>query len=122
MKVEYDRSLTPSAPSIGVVIADGYGRSVPQRGKLDTGADITAIPEFAMKDLDLDPIGEIRMRGVFGEMTVSSYAAVIIAGGVEFDPVKVVPLPRSNVLVGRNLINECLLTLDGRREVGEMVP
>jgi hypothetical protein len=67
----YDRTFTPPAPVAGVIVVHPLGgtRSDVLRGKLDTGADLTVIPERVIAQLRITPKGRIWTRGYDGTYT-----------------------------------------------------
>ena len=87
----YDRNFSPPAPIAQVVIThpvSGTGSGLLQ-GTLDTGADITVIPETLVSKLGLSAKAYLWARSYDGTFY------------------------RGNVLIGRNVLNRFLITLDG---------
>jgi len=91
-------------------------RSEGIRGKLDTGADLTVIPETLIAELGLAIQGTVWARAFDGTYSerLTYYARMVLAGN-ELPAVRCVATNRSTVLVGRNVLNLFLLTLDGPR-------
>jgi len=61
----YDSSFNPPAP-VTIVHPVSGAKSVPLQGKLDTGADVTVIPEQLVTQLGLTPKGNLWTRGYDG--------------------------------------------------------
>lgn len=66
--LDYDSTFDPPAPIAEVTVVHPVNRteSAPLRGKLDTGADVTVIPELLVTQLGLTAKGNIWTRGYDG--------------------------------------------------------
>jgi predicted aspartyl protease len=112
----YDRNFSPPAPVAGVAIihpVTGISSGLLQ-GKLDTGADITVIPESLVSKLGLSAKGNLWARsydGTFSHRPV--YYVGLSIDGNELVAVRCIASDRGNVLIGRNVLNRFLITLDG---------
>jgi predicted aspartyl protease len=121
----YDWSYYPPAPVAEVILAHPLtGVSTPTlRGKLDTGADLTVIPRRLILDLGLSPKANVRVRGYAGHYNSQAiyYVRLSIEGHV-IPGIRCLATDREIVLVGRNVLNRFVITLDGERLAFSMRP
>ncbi|MFQ5858025.1 MAG: aspartyl protease family protein [Anaerolineae bacterium] len=113
----YDDSLTPPAPFVDVVVIhpSDAGKAARRRGKLDTGADLSAIPEAVALQLQLPARGTVTGRDYKGEVTTHvAYTVALEIDGQRLDNVKVIATARNDVLLGRNVLNQFIITLNGK--------
>lgn len=86
------------------------------RGKLDTGADVTVIPERLVAQLGMTPNGHIWLRGYDGTYSRRAvYYVRLAVEGFELPSVRCVAADRANILLGRNVLNRFVITLDGQK-------
>ena len=113
----FDRSFTPPAPVADVVVAHpvSSATSGALRGKLDTGADLTVIPEGLVPQLALSARAHVWARGYDGTFSQRPvYYVRFSFEGHELPALRCIAADRRNVLVGRNVLNRFVITLDGR--------
>ncbi|MDR7555588.1 MAG: hypothetical protein QN157_08280 [Armatimonadota bacterium] len=80
---------------------------------VDSGADVTVLPDGLPQALRLPQVGEVTVRGVAGTARVPVFAAEVeVAGGRRIAEVVGVG---GEVLLGRDLLNQWVVTLDGPR-------
>jgi predicted aspartyl protease len=85
--------------------------------KLDTGADISVIPQQLTKRLGLVPL-----RTVTGhdyncrEEEHRTYLVHLSLNGRRFEHVEVITTPGQEILVGRDILNGLKIVLDGKHQ------
>ncbi len=114
--IEYSRDFDPPAPFMDVIIA-ASNDSGPQRSVgtlLDTGAEISIIPQQIAHELELSPYAEMIIEAFDGRrQRVNLYAVTLEVAGTHLSPVRAVAYPSSYAILGRDVLNRFLTTLDG---------
>jgi hypothetical protein len=116
----YDSSFSPPAPVADVVVAHIVtgARSHILRGKLDSGADVTVIPERLVTQLGLTPKGHNWTRGYDGAYSRRLiYYVRLTVEGFTLPSVRCIATNRTDVLLGRNVLSRFFITLDGKNLV-----
>ncbi len=104
--------LSISGPVVDVLVSWGpSGR--PLEALIDTGADITCIPERMARDLSLRQISEEPVSGVCCETTLPLFVANLSIEGVNFPNLPVVGYDDDYGLIGRDILNQLVTHLDG---------
>lgn len=104
-----------------LVRAPGPGRDRLLDGKIDTGADICAIPDLLIAELSLPPVGTVRAAGYAGELREAAvYRVDLDISGVLHGQMKALSTRRPYVIVGRNVLQRYVLRLDGPRAMLEL--
>ena len=95
--------------------AVGGRQSIVIKGKVDTGADISVIPEELIEKLSLKKSGYIHARGVFDEKPKPRRTFFIITtiGDQDSYRLEVISSHRENCLIGRDLLNQIVLHSNG---------
>lgn len=113
----YDSTFIPPAPVADVIVAhpiSGVSSSV-LRGKLDSGADVTVISERLVAQLGMISRGRIWTRGYDGTYSHRLvYYVRLTVEGFDLPTVRCIATNRTNVLLGRNVLNRFIITLDGK--------
>jgi len=82
---------------------------------MDTGAYITVIPERLVISLGISPKGRVWTRGYDGTYAQRPvYYIRLTLEGLVFPTVRCIAADRSDVLLGRNVLNRFLIILDGK--------
>lgn len=121
----YDRTFVPPAPVADVVVAHATkrARKVALRGKLDTGADVTVIPNSVAASLEATAKGWVWIRGFDGTFSRRAvYYLRMTVEGHALPAVRCVAAERRDVLLGRNVLNRFTIVLDGKRSRFTIAP
>ena len=113
----------PTLPLTDIQVDNDFGKSLPEKGKIDTGSSITAIPEYLIKSLELKKKGKVKNVRGFGAkkgQDHNAYFVKITIGTIQFELLKVIASNRNNVLLGRDIINLWELELDGQNRIGKI--
>jgi predicted aspartyl protease len=113
-----DRGFDPPAPVVPVLVAapGEIDRALVQ-GKLDTGADLCAVPDRLVGELDLAPVRLVRAAGFGGALSEAPvYRVDLEVDGMRFPRVEALTTRRPYVIVGRNVLRHLILRVDGPRE------
>jgi predicted aspartyl protease len=111
--VPYTSYVDPPAPVVTLRVAvPGRGAGMAIVGLVDTGADMTLIPEAVARSLDLPLVSRVGVAGVTGQSeSADVHAASFGLLGKHF-LAEVVALG-NEAIVGRDLLNRFALLLDG---------
>jgi predicted aspartyl protease len=109
----YAASLDPPAPVIPVRISGPLGEDAVMLPMLvDTGADCTLVPAPIIRQLGLPQIDVIGVTGVGGgKRRATVHAAAVELGG--FRVVARVVAFADEAILGRDVLNQAIVTLDG---------
>lgn len=111
----YDRRRNPPAPVLPVRVGvPGAEPAAALLALVDSGADLTVLPEGVPAALGLPAVGQLTVRGVAGSAQATVYAAALEVAGRQ-RVVEAVALG-GEALLGRNVLNALVLTLDGPAE------
>jgi len=114
----FDSTFDPPAATLRVNVHNPLRtKSKRSKGKLDTGADISVIPEDLVEELNLQPSGEEPVLGYDGSLSIKrKYFVYISFSGFSFFT-DVLSSPRSNVLLGRDVLNQLRIFLSGKENI-----
>ena len=122
--MKYDETFTLPAPALQVRVR-ARSRSRPAiavRARLDTGADITSIPESIASELGLQ-VERIVIVAGYDDIAAERYAYLVTLEilGHTFTGVRVISSARTDILLGLDILNRFVITLDGKARTFEMV-
>ncbi len=120
---DYDQSFTPSMPVAEIRIGSRQaGAQITLRAILDSGADATIIPERILRQVGARHSGKVWMRGAAQQrILVNLYTTSVRLGDYERRRLPVVGgLDEQEVIVGRDVLNHLIVTLNGLAAVAEI--
>jgi len=116
VKHRYSLEHSPPAPSMTVRVSKPLSnRSLELQAKLDTGADMTVLPQRAISELGLIPASRVSVTSFEGrEFSRYTYFVNIWFNGFGCRIVEVIGARRRDALLGRDILNKIKLVLDGK--------
>lgn len=120
MRCPYDSRYHPPMPVVEVALGTSGGEFPlgPLPSVIDTGADITIVPREYLMRLNAPVVASGYLRSPWGgRHSVKIYEVNVRIGGHDLYDVEVAGEPDGReVLLGRNLLNQLDLQLDGPNE------
>ena len=112
----YDQSIQPPVPSLDVLVCHprtpDKSQHVPAR--LDTGADLSAIPQAIVNELELLAARTILTESYDGtQASVKTYFVTLEIAQARFRRLEVILIPENYVLLGRDVLNHFYTHLNG---------
>ena len=113
---KYDPAFDPPAPVVAVDVSDpDTGKTSPYSALIDTGAFMSVVPASLARDLDLKPHSRVKARGVGNQaIDLSTYLVRLIVAGHVIVDLEVAAFDRQTMLLGRDILQHFILTLDGK--------
>lgn len=114
--IPYDTNFDPSAIVLSVTVAGVVHRRprIEASALIDTGADITAVPESYVERLKLYPIGRLQLEDAHAVKTpVFTYEANLALPGELVEKMEVILTPYPFVILGRDWLQDYYMFLDG---------
>ena len=114
----YDRTIHPPGPVAEALAANPEtGRhSGLLQAKIDVGSSITIVPSDLPLQLGVNPHGVLKMRGYDGRAARRPvYFLQLVIEGFDVGIISCAAMRRSNVLLGRDVLNRFIMTLDGKK-------
>ncbi len=116
MPYPYSNAYRPPAPALDVEIAHPGVSETPVTviAKIDTGADITTIPEKILLQLQVPPCREVLAISYNGEEARQrTYLVHLTVAGTVYAYQEVMATSGDQFLMGRDILNRWVVTLDG---------
>ena len=112
----YDTSKDPPAAYLPVRMTNpDTGASIRLPAKIDSGAAMSVLPPTAVVDLALEPTGDILASGYGRKVALlPTYSVTFEVENYTLQDIEVTVSPREDVLLGRDLLNHFILTLNGK--------
>jgi predicted aspartyl protease len=112
--IPYNRDIEPPAPFLDMRVEHpATGQQLACPAKLDTGADISAIPMIVAEQLHLLPIRVISVEGYENKaMLVPTYAVALNVTNARFR-MEVIVISEPYALLGRDVLNYFYAHLNG---------
>jgi predicted aspartyl protease len=122
MKRALSRAFEPPAPMVPVRVRAPGGIDVATvDGKLDTGADICALPETALAQLDVSPVRVGRAAGFAGALIETHvYRVDVELDEFVVERVEALATRRPYAIIGRNVLRHFVLRIDGPKGMLEL--
>jgi predicted aspartyl protease len=120
MEYPYSRKFEPPAPVIKItLISPANENSIfSHQALIDTGADITTIPQAVIDGLDLMPARDIIAIGYDNTVSIRlTYYVNVRIEDFEFFPLEILSSPGKDFLIGRDILNQWTIVLDGKGQI-----
>lgn len=117
MWLPYDPSFEPAAPVVDVELLYRLtGESTQLRAHIDTGSSISSVPMLVARQLNLTPSGSASVRGFDQRIKdVPTFIVTLRLEGPVLLNVEVVGIERDDMLIGRDILEHFVLSLDGKQ-------
>ena len=121
---DYDTTYPgPALPKVDVSFRGlAKGQEVRAQALVDSGADGTMIPLSILEDVDARRVDRMRMTGASGRsQTVDIYEVGVRIGSFNVPKIYAVANPfNQEVLLGRDVLNQFVVTLNGLANIVEI--
>lgn len=114
--IPYDLNFDPPAPILQATVSNVRNRRLHRTfpALLDTGGDITAIPNYCKQSLKLYPIKQMYIEGIHGARTpIYVYAVHFTFAELVVPRLEVILTPLEFIVMGRDLLNRFDIHLYG---------
>jgi len=117
MKTAYDTSAQPPAPFIEFEIVSPQDSTQwrSTQGLLDTGAEVSVLPVEILTALQIPKASSMSVESWDGSPTpVTTYIVTLVIADARLDSIEVVAAPMPYAILGRDVLNHFILTLNGK--------
>lgn len=119
MEYKYSKNFNPPAPVVELCVSVPLSKdAISLTALIDSGADITVIPERIISQLKLRRVDSALASG-FGKGVIEAtvYAAILSVEGILKPKIyRVLSWSENYVLLGRDLLNQLITVLNGPNE------
>lgn len=123
MKRSYSTNLTPPGMVLSIRVGATEGHLLfTVEATLDTGASMTALPQELLQEHGIKPEGRVRVSGAFDKERAErpTFFVKIQPGTGPILDVEVLARPKHTALLGRDVLNDCILLADGPQQQYEL--
>ena len=122
MPISFEYDLTypgPAFPVAQITIVGRHNQSTRQTALIDTGADATAIPLSILQQIDARRLDRAFARKMDG----SRYQTVLYSVTIHIGPYPIYGIEAianqntSEIILGRDVLNQLIITLNGLAEI-----
>lgn len=117
MTTAYDTNAQPPAPFIEFEVVspqDSTQRHLAQ-GLLDTGAEVSVLPVEILAALQIPKASNMPVESWDGSSTlVTTYIVTVEIANARLDSIEMVAAPTPYAILGRDVLNHFILTLNGK--------
>jgi predicted aspartyl protease len=123
LRYRYNQQVTPPAPFVYIdcqrPLEPTERLTLP--ALVDTGADLSTLPSDAIQRLQLVPLDEIPVASYRGETVLAAtYLTRMHMGSWTIDTVEIIAGGEEYAILGRDVLNQFSLVLDGPHSVLEI--
>jgi len=117
----YQQSYIPSMPVVEVTIKAMKGQ-VTLPAIVDSGADATMIPLPILQQIGGRYVSPARLRGITGDsQLIKLYLVNIEVGGEVIHAIEAIATSDDELILGRDVLNQLVVTLHGTAEIVEIL-
>ena len=118
---EYDRSYFPPFPVLEITIIGGTTQQI-VTGLIDSGSDATQVPLHILQMVGARDVDDRWVRDYYGiRRPATIYAVQLQIGSLVLYGMEVIGRERTDeVLVGRDVLNQLIVTLNGLAHVTQI--
>lgn len=120
----YSIEFDPPAPVVNLKVycPVDHQRVASVSGELDSGVEISVVPQRLVDELHLVPRRGILTQAYDGTQGQwATYMVDLELEGCEVHDVEVIALPRSDAILGRDVLNSFIVTFSGKALTFEVV-
>ena len=120
----YSNDYTPAIPivELGISLPKRSQADVTITALLDSGSDGTMFPIYLLEQIGAKPVGQGQIRGILGHSRpIELYLIKLYIGSHQLHAIRVIGIETTEEpIVGRNVLNHLVVTLNGLASVTEI--